>query len=781
MENHKSFWGRHALVLHVGIVIVLTFFCVFLPLLLWTHATVDRSLLLALLVVFAVSIFIIMRHNLVRRQAEAGIARRLAMQRLVTSISLRLLHTDVDKLDSVVGQALEELGEAMDSDHVLLSQVTREGTRMVLAPISSWHAVGAPETEYSGLIALNRWNWLERVVSELRTEAFDSTAALPPAAAAESADWARAGIRSFAAIPVKGKRMTVFFWFLAMRRTKAWTPEEVQMLGLACGIVLSALENRFAEVKIRQSEERFRVALQDSPVSVFSQDVNLRYSWVYNQPSWMNALISLIGQGDADLYPPDVAERLTAVKREVLASGGLRREEVTVATGKDKTFCYDITMEPLYDLSGRIAGITSAAVDISATKRAGEERIILEGSAREAQKLECLAVMAGGIAHDFNNLLMVILGNAELAMRSKTLPSDVTESLGAITAAGQRASELSRMMLVYSGRSGVNPRPVILGELLSDMKSLVETLVPKNITLDYRPAGLDLLADMDTSQIQQLVTHLVTNAVEAVGSSEGGVRVCSGSRMMSRQDFQSAPGGLGQNRPDGLYAFIEVSDTGCGMDEESRMHIFEPFFSTKFAGRGLGLSVVLGITRAHGGIVTVDSQSGSGTRVTVYFPAKERPVPESVEPLAPPAEAEANRSKKNLETLGTILVVDDEDCIRDLVQHVLEMAGYSVLSAGDGVIGLSVFHQKADRVSAAILDLKMPRMDGYELIRSLHRTRPDLPIIVFSGYSSEDATGHLAGSEISAFIQKPCETEVLLRTLKSVLARPTATDPLFLL
>jgi nitrogen-specific signal transduction histidine kinase/ActR/RegA family two-component response regulator len=419
-------------------------------------------------------------------------------------------------------------------------------------------------------------------------------------------------------------------------------------------------------------------------------------------------------------------------------------------------------------------------VDISCVKRAAEERIILDNSIREAQKLESLAVMAGGIAHDFNNLLMIILGNAELAMRGRP-SAEIAECLQAISGAGQRASELSRMMLTYAGRSGVSLRPVVLGELLKGMKAAVEAILPKQIALEYQTDGQNLLADLDHAQMQQLVVHLVNNAVEAIGEAPGSIRVAAGGRMMTRQEFKDAV--LGQDKPDGLYAFIEVADSGCGMDAEGRKHLFEPFYSTKSAGRGLGLSAVLGITRAHGGGIVVGSAPGCGTKITVYLPAREQP--ENVAKAAPaqaaPSECEFPvRTQKHTGSLGTILVVDDEESIRDLVQHVLEMGGYSVVSAADGVAALSCFQKDPDQFSAAFLDLKMPHMDGYEVIRCIHRVRPDLPIIVLTGYNEEEATGRLAVNEIAAFLQKPCETGALLQTLKSVLARPTPTDPVWM-
>jgi PAS domain-containing protein len=314
-------------------------------------AELQWNIILALLILFGLSVLFITRHNILRRRAESAAERRSAMQKLVASMSARILHVEAARIDSAVEQALRELGQCLGVDHIFLYQTTHEGRRQMLAPLSNWHAEGAPETEYSSLVPLERWSWLQDVIARLRPECFSSLADLPAEAATEAADWHKAGIRSFIAAPVKGARMTVLFWFISMRRKADWTAEELQVVRLACGILVSALENKFAEIKIRQSEERFRVALQDSPVAVFSQDAGLRYSWVYNPPVWMNAF-SLIGQTDYDIYPPDIAERLTAIKRAVLTNGGVHHEEITVPVKPEQNLTYDVTVEPLYDLEG---------------------------------------------------------------------------------------------------------------------------------------------------------------------------------------------------------------------------------------------------------------------------------------------------------------------------------------------------------------------------------------------------------------------------------------------
>ena len=497
--------------------------------------------------------------------------------------------------------------------------------------------------------------------------------------------------------------------------------------------------------------------------------------------------VAVLGHSDEEIYPPNVAERLVEAKTKVLADGGIQRLEITVALSPEKRATYDVTIEPMSGLDGKLTGVTSAMVDISGVKRAAEERIILEDGLREAQKLESLAVMAGGIAHDFNNLLMIVLGNAELAERS--LPEhcggDAPECLAAIIKAGQRASELSRMMLVYSGHSAISPHPQSLSEAVRDVSGVVDAMIPSNVTIDYRLNGENAEAELDKGQIQQVIVQLVQNAMEAIGTQPGDIRVSTGCRMMADEDFQGAS--FGADRRGGLYAYMEVEDTGCGMDEASRRHMFEPFFSTKFTGRGLGLATVLGITRAHGGAITVHSRPNVGTTITVYFPATHKEpaahkaCDEAVVIAAANTITSAPRGFPGLDgKRGTILIVDDEEHIRRLMQTVMERAGYVVLEAEDGVAGLAMFHKNEQAVSMVILDLKMPHMDGYEVMRELHRSRPELPVILFTGYDESEMGGRFAPGEVAAFIQKPCDVDKILRTVGEILSRPTSTDRMWL-
>ncbi len=746
-----------------------------------TSVTVGFALLLALSTVF------IFRYNIIQTRARNTLHRRLELQQLVVNISGRLLNLNIAKIDETTTQALGNLSLVLGIDRSVLYQLSHDEPPS-LVPFASWTAAAATAMEPLQNVSLENWPWLTRNIEEMKSVAYAKPTDLPDAAAQERAAWAASGLRSGFLVPVRGNRTKALFWFQSASRTVRWPEEDMAMAKLACEIMVTALDYKMAETAVRQNDERFRVALQDGPVSVFSQDADLQYTWSYNPPGWMTT-VAVFGHTDEEVYPPDVAERLIEAKTKAMTTSTVQRLEITIAISPEKRVTYDVMIEPMCSLDGKVTGVTSAVMDISSVKRAAEERIILEDGLREAQKLESLAVMAGGIAHDFNNLLMVVLGNAELAERSlpNNCTKDVLDSLAAIIKAGQRATELSRMMLVYSGHSAISPRPLSLHETVRDISSIVDVMIPSNITVEYRLNGENAMAELDKGQIQQTAIQLVQNAMEAIGTKPGDVRISTGCRMMEAENFQSAA--LGTDRPTGFYAYIEVEDSGCGMDDASRRHMFEPFFSTKFTGRGLGLATVLGITRAHGGAITVHSRPGVGTTITVYYPAKQKEplqsaknaIDEAASVSAEATLAAAPRGAPGLDgNRGTILVVDDEEHIRHLMQTVLERAGYNVLEAEDGVAGLAQFHKNAEAVSAVILDLKMPHMDGYEVMRELHMRRPDLPVIIFTGYDESEAGGRFATGEVAAFIQKPCDVDKILRTVKEVIARPAPTDRIWI-
>jgi two-component system, cell cycle sensor histidine kinase and response regulator CckA len=389
------------------------------------------------------------------------------------------------------------------------------------------------------------------------------------------------------------------------------------------------------------------------------------------------------------------------------------------------------------------------------------ERRALEEQLRRAQKLESLGLLAGGVAHDFNNLLTGIMGNASLVIETAYLESSVRGMLQDIIRASERAADLTRQLLAYAGKGRFVVQRVDASAVVREISELIRSSVPRTVDL-----SLELHPDLpplegDPTQIQQLVMNLILNAVEATGERPGRVRVSTGIRDIG----QSEP--VTQFRPDplppGRYIKIQVSDNGCGMSEAVRAQIFDPFFTTKFTGRGLGLSAALGIVRGHKGAIAVESVEGTGSTFNVLMPA--------IGAAAAPKDAERAASAPVETGAGVILIVDDEDLVRRAARATLEHFGYTVFEAADGRDGADLFSRLHDRISAVLLDLTMPHMDGHAVWQYIRRICPDMTVVISSGYEESDAMRQFTDDPALLFLKKPFTAAALGHKIHAALER----------
>ncbi len=386
------------------------------------------------------------------------------------------------------------------------------------------------------------------------------------------------------------------------------------------------------------------------------------------------------------------------------------------------------------------------------------ERLQADEALRQSQKLESLGVLAGGIAHDLNNLLAVIMGNAELSARNLDAGSPARTHLSAIVITCQRLAELTGQILAYAGKGRFIITELNLNDVISEMGSLLSVSTPKAIELTYDLHNPLPSIEGDTSQIRQVVLNLITNAVEAIGEHEGRVSVRSAVRHLDEPvNMNATPGVV---LPPGDYVSLEVTDSGCGIEPETLRRIFDPFFTTKFTGRGLGLAALQGIVRGHKGGIEIRSRVGRGTRFRIYFPAKAGP-------------AAAARVEKSVDASafaeGKILVIDDEEALRLVMEIALAEAGFEVLTAGDGGEGLAIFSAPGADISLVILDLMMPVLGGEETFRRISNLQPDTPVLLISGFSEQEAVKKFAGSGLAGFLQKPFLPSTLIEKVRRIL------------
>jgi PAS domain S-box-containing protein len=425
------------------------------------------------------------------------------------------------------------------------------------------------------------------------------------------------------------------------------------------------------------------------------------------------------------------------------------------------------------ELESRVADRTA---DLRAAQQLSEDLLRREQAARRAaeaseaqsrhvQKLESLGVLAGGIAHDFNNLLHVVLGNADIALSRLPARSSARRPLEEVVRATVRAADLTRQMLAYSGKGAFVVRHLDLSTEVREMATLLQTAISKQASLVWELASDLPAVNADPTQIRQIVMNLITNASDALRDTSGTITLRTG--VLQPDHLNDA--GLGAPvldaepvGPAATYVFLEVTDTGAGMTPDTLQRIFDPFFSTKYSGRGLGLAAVMGIVQSHRGLIRIRTEPGQGTSFRVLLPA----VPGTARTQEQPSAA-----RTEWHGHGTVLVVEDEEGVRDVAERILKDFGLQTITAVDGRDALDILERGGNQITAVLMDLSMPRMGGQEALRQLRQTWPDLPVIMMSGYTEESVAAQFseAGPGATAFLQKPFFAEDLMGVLRRVL------------
>lgn len=546
-------------------------------------------------------------------------------------------------------------------------------------------------------------------------------------------------------------------WF---RLIVAGLPAEA---GGAVVMHLDVTERRQAMETLRESEALHRGVLENAPVGVFQTTpaghlifANRALARLLGYSSAAELLAAASHRTIGELAYADPQERTQIISMALLTEGW-RRFETRFRRKDGVEIVVSLRLHAVWDARRENAELYGFVEDITETKRAEEERRRLDTQIQHAQKLESLGVLAGGVAHDFNNLLVGMLGHADLALAEIHEDGPVRMHLLGIEQAARHAADLVRQMLAYSGRGRFIIQAVNLNELVAGMLQLLEVTIPKTVTLQREFATHLPPVEGDVTQLRQVVMNLVTNAAEAIGQKPGTIRIRTGVRYCDEAFLQA--GYLNDELPAGHYAFLEIQDDGCGMDTETRARMFDPFFTTKFTGRGLGLAAVLGIIRGHCGSLQVESAPGAGSTFQVLFPAAETAAFPETRPPVQPAETPH----------GVVLLVDDDETVRNVGQRMLERAGLTVLTAEDGQDAVEKFRDRAMDIGCVILDLTMPRMNGEEALRALRAIRADVPVILSSGYDEEDLHARFAEADLAGFIQKPYYYEDLLACLRRAL------------
>jgi PAS domain S-box-containing protein len=520
------------------------------------------------------------------------------------------------------------------------------------------------------------------------------------------------------------------------------------------------------EASKRESEARYSVVTQMSRDLITELDQDGRHTYV---GPGSEEILGYTVEEVLDLEPwsllhPEDQEQVRAqFEKQFVAppdvsrhNRGLNLIEYRVRHKDGRWLWFDTQGVPYPRADGKIRYL-AVNRDVSERVLAEQARREYEESMQRSQKLESLGVLAGGIAHDFNNLLTPILGAAALGALEVPNDSPVRAHLETIQRAAKRAAALTNQMLAYAGQKPLRVEHLDFSVLVEEMRELVTSSVAGKTAIDLKLERDLPFVEGESAQLSQVIMNLISNAAEALAEGTGQIVIRTG--VVSIVEW-SADVLFGETMPLGEHVYFEVSDTGCGMDKETLDRIFDPFFTTKFTGRGLGLAAVAGIVRGHRGGIKVTSDPGSGTCFRVMFPAVHRP---ATQPSGDPTPARPFRST------GTVLVIDDDEGVRELTEEVLRRAGMTVLTAADGHEGVKLFERHADDICVVLLDRTMPSLSGADTFDAIRAIRDQAKIVLVSGYSEERVTAELADRGLAGFLKKPFLPDTLLLRVQEVL------------
>ena len=548
------------------------------------------------------------------------------------------------------------------------------------------------------------------------------------------------------------------------------TREEYESANTAYYELFSRMEKTVEERSLQLKElqgvlelkgRELQIMLDLSPVMIFYKDAGQRFIRVNKRFS------DRLGRPIGDIIGSTLAELLPGQRNDVLEDDSpvlesgepLLNQECALAL-PDARIPVLLNKIPYKDIDSRIIGIIGFALDLTDIKKAEEEKEELQAQLLQAQKMEAIGTLAGGIAHDFNNLLMIISGYAEILLQDIEALDGGTDGeframVDTILAACTRAQDVAGQVLAFSRQAEFHPAVVQIEDVINETFGFLRETIDRKVTLSTEivPGLHAVLAD--PGQLQQVLMNLCTNALHAM--SEGGNLKISARNATLDRDFVS---GHNPDAAPGEYLSVTVSDTGCGMDEETLQHVFEPFFTTKGIGEGtgLGMATVYGIVRNHTGLITVDSAVGQGTSVRIFLP---RAAASTESPEADVPEDAATGTE-------TILLVEDEKMVRELMIRSLSERGYSVLPCRDGEEALAEFAQSRDDIDLVVLDLAMPRVDGIQVLQQIRAADPEARVIVVSGHvKMAQKTGELAG--VAEILKKPFKMGRLCAAIRKAL------------
>ncbi len=520
-------------------------------------------------------------------------------------------------------------------------------------------------------------------------------------------------------------------------------------------IITDVTTRKEAEEEFKLSVARFRTVLENAADAVFVANPLGRMVYANQKACELvgHSRDELLTRSFTDLVPPMLQEKaLLSFKRALKGKSDLTEASFVHSNGSHVPIDLNVVLLP----DGNVYG---SCRDISNRKLAEKKMQSMEKQFQQTQKLESLGVLAGGIAHDFNNILTIILGHCFMAREDFDSQMTDKNHVQQIEHAANRAADLCRQMLSYAGNRPLLYEQIDLRDLVDETVAMLRSAIDKNVAIlqSLKCEVPEVFGDI--AQIQQVVMNLIINAAEAIGDKSGTIMV--NLTQTTFQELLSETDYMDNTIPAGRYICLEVSDTGCGIDEDTKTRIFEPFFTTKLAGRGLGMSAVQGIIKSHDGALQLISAPGEGATFKVYFP-----LPGTIDSVEP---AQSEGSTLAATANRTILIVDDEEALRTIGAALLNAMGFSAITAANGREALEIYREQGSGIDLILLDLVMPEMGGVDTYHELRKIKADVPIVFCSGYGIDGILENCAADQYVGAIQKPYKPDLLQRTILNLI------------
>jgi len=529
------------------------------------------------------------------------------------------------------------------------------------------------------------------------------------------------------------------------------------------GITRDVSERKISEDNLRRSEAKFRNVFESAGIGMSIG--NMDGSFIQVNKAFCNIFGydegELIGMSQAELTHPDDLEYDTRqlIRTLTVENNSYQRSKRFIHKN-GKIIDGIVNVSIARDQDGNPLYMMSQIQDITKQKQAEAERRKMQEGMNELQRVDSLTNMAGGVGHDLNNLLTGIIGNTDLILMDLKPDSEFLDSIKDIEKSAMQAADLARQMLAYSGNNRMNTEKCNFTTMAQSMNELLESSTNPKIKLEFNLQDSIPDAKADTGQLQQALANLVSNAAESIGNASGKIIISTGTKMCNKEYLANTH--LNDNLNTGEYAFLEVRDTGCGIDAKDMKNIFDPFYTSKINGRGLGLPATLGIVRAHSGAIKVESELEQGTSITILLPVPTKQ-------KAKKTQFPVNTNIPGKTSDYTILVADDEEIVRRTAKRALKKAGMNVITAVDGQDTIDVYKKHVNNIDLILLDKTMPKLDGYETLIQLLEINPAQKVLIASGYQETEIRKQFDDYDIAGFIQKPYMARTLVKTVCQLL------------